>query len=245
MRPRSGRVLRGRALTFATQARLVHMARPWSILRAGRLLSINVGFEVRHGRHGYDALSRVNCRPQSTLLEGLRSRATCRNADLHSGECKIHGKDGVAGSITAGGSTHVLTSGNAGASPSGADVADHIRTGMGCEGSRAVRALTALLSSNVGRGVSGMARFWAGRIAVTEHIPGPSTHERRSPRSRQVEGHADPGVASGWAAGLDHGRDRGSPGRFMDGRPWVRSVRGCIPPAGEWSGRAARNASRD
>jgi hypothetical protein len=40
------------------------MARPWSILRAGRSLSINVGFEVRHGRHGYNALSRVNCRPQ-------------------------------------------------------------------------------------------------------------------------------------------------------------------------------------
>ena len=26
------------------------MARPWSILRAGRSLSINVGFEVRHGQ---------------------------------------------------------------------------------------------------------------------------------------------------------------------------------------------------
>ena len=41
----------------------------------------------------------------STLLGGLRSAATCTNAGPHSGERKIHGKDGVAGSIPAGGST--------------------------------------------------------------------------------------------------------------------------------------------
>jgi hypothetical protein len=38
----------------------------------------------------------------------------------------IHGKDGVAGSIPAGGSTQALTSGNAGESRSGAVGADHI-----------------------------------------------------------------------------------------------------------------------
>ena len=53
-------------------------------------------------------------RTKSTLLGGLRSTATCRNAGLHSGGRKIHGKDGVAGSIPAGGSTPRLTSGNAG-----------------------------------------------------------------------------------------------------------------------------------
>jgi hypothetical protein len=51
---------------------------------------------------------------KSTLLGGLRSATTCRNAGPHSGECEIHGKDGVAGSIPAGGSTPRLTSGNAG-----------------------------------------------------------------------------------------------------------------------------------
>jgi hypothetical protein len=84
---------------------------------------------------------------ESTLLGGLRSPATCRNAGLHSGERKIHGKDGVAGSIPAGGSTPRLTSGNAGGSPSGAAGAGHIRSGMGCEGSARRQALIALLSS--------------------------------------------------------------------------------------------------
>jgi len=37
----------------------------------------------------------------------------------------------------------------------------------------------------------------------------------------------------------------GSPGRFMDSRPWVRSVRGRMPPSGEWSGRAGWCALRD
>jgi hypothetical protein len=39
---------------------------------------------------------------KSTLLGGLRSQATRGNAGPHSGECKIHGKDGVAGSIRRG-----------------------------------------------------------------------------------------------------------------------------------------------
>jgi hypothetical protein len=41
-----------------------------------------------------------------------------------------------------------------------------------------------------------------------------------------------------WAARLDQGRDRGAPGRFTDGRLWVRGIRGCMAPSGEWSGRA-------
>jgi hypothetical protein len=69
----------------------------------------------------------------------------------------IHGKDGVAGSIPAGGSTHALTSANAGQSPSQAVAAGHIRSGMGSKGQRAVRAPIALLTSNFGRGVAAMA----------------------------------------------------------------------------------------
>jgi hypothetical protein len=42
-----------------------------------------------------------------------------------------NGKDGVAGSIPAGGSTHRLASRNAAVPPSAAVVADHIRVGMG------------------------------------------------------------------------------------------------------------------
>ena len=34
---------------------------------------------------------------------------------------------------------------------------------------------------------------------------------------------------------VDQGRDRGSPGRFKDGRSWVRSIRGGMAPR-EWSG---------
>jgi hypothetical protein len=50
---------------------------------------------------------------KSTLLRGVRSRPTCRNAAPHSGECEIHGKDGVAGSIPAGG-VHTKPAGQAG-----------------------------------------------------------------------------------------------------------------------------------
>ena len=42
---------------------------------------------------------------------------------------------------------------------------------------RRVRALIALLSSNFGRGASGVARIWASRIAVTQHITDRRPHE--------------------------------------------------------------------
>src|SRR6266540_6067668 len=48
----------------------------------------------------------------STLLGGVRSLATCKNAGSHGGPCEIHGKDGVGGSIPPGGSTTALTSGS-------------------------------------------------------------------------------------------------------------------------------------
>jgi hypothetical protein len=74
-------------------------------------------------------------------------------------------------------------------------------------GQRVVRALIALLTSNFGGGVSGMARFWAGRIAVTEHIPGLSAYESHTHARGRRKGPADPGVASGWAARLEHGNE--------------------------------------
>jgi hypothetical protein len=36
---------------------------------------------------------------KSTLLDALRSRATCRNAGPHSGEGKIHGKDVLSAGV--------------------------------------------------------------------------------------------------------------------------------------------------
>jgi hypothetical protein len=55
-----------------------------------------------------------NPQARSTLLGGRRSPPTCGNAGPHSGDCEIHGKDGVAGSIPAGGSTKPMTNANAG-----------------------------------------------------------------------------------------------------------------------------------
>jgi hypothetical protein len=49
----------------------------------------------------------------------------------HSGSWWFHGKDGVAGSIPAGGSIHRLTSANGDESSSGVVAAGHIRSGMG------------------------------------------------------------------------------------------------------------------
>jgi hypothetical protein len=49
-----------------------------------------------------------NPRSKSTLLGGLRSAATCGNAGLHSGGCKIHGKDVLARQGPVG-ATHRLT----------------------------------------------------------------------------------------------------------------------------------------
>ena len=86
---------------------------------------------------------------------------------------RIDGKDGVAGSIPAGGSTQPVTSGNAGEPRSGPLQPTTSVLEWDAKGQRTVRALNGLLTSSLGRGVSGMARFWAGRIAVTEHIPGP------------------------------------------------------------------------
>jgi hypothetical protein len=70
---------------------------------------------------------------------------------------------------------------------------------------RAVRALIVLLSRAFGRGVSGMARVWAGRIAVTEHIPASRLMSPVPMLAAGGRGDADSGVASGCAARLDHG----------------------------------------
>jgi hypothetical protein len=43
---------------------------------------------------------------RSTLLGGLRSRTTCRNAGSRSGDREIHGKDGVSGFDSGGGAPH-------------------------------------------------------------------------------------------------------------------------------------------
>jgi hypothetical protein len=76
----------------------------------------------------------------------------------------------------------------------------------------------------------------AGRIAVTEHIPGLSAHESRTPRSRQAAGSCRPGRGVWSAARSAQGRDKGSPGRFMDGlgasRPVCPRGSGAAAPHG-------------
>jgi hypothetical protein len=67
---------------------------------------------VRHmGSDGRDATE------VTTSLRPLRSLATCEVLGWHSAESRTHGKEGVAGSIPTEGSTHKLTSGNAGQIP--------------------------------------------------------------------------------------------------------------------------------
>jgi hypothetical protein len=61
------------------------------------------------------------------------------------------------------------------------------------KGQRAVRAPIALLTSTLGHRVSGMARFWAGRMAVTEHITDPLAGECRIRARDRRKGHVDPG----------------------------------------------------
>ena len=86
---------------------------------------------------------------------------------------RIDGKDGVAGSIPAGGSTQALTSGNAGEPPSGAVAADHVRIGMGCGRSVRRQSAKSLADQQVWLWSIRYGLNWAGRIAVTEHIAGP------------------------------------------------------------------------
>jgi hypothetical protein len=121
------------------------------------------------------------------------------------------------------------------------------------KGPRAVRALIALLSSNVGCEVSGMARFWAGRIAVTEHIPGLSAHECRLRARGRREGHqrrvrvlggpfrsAPPPAAIStltWLPRRVVGRDRGRTHEEPAGHP--PTARGSRPP-GASAGLAAQ-----
>jgi hypothetical protein len=102
------------------------------------------------------------------------------------------------------------------------------------KGPRAARALIALLSSSLGLGVSGLARCWAGRIAVTEHIPGLSA---LSPvPTFAARGRVMPtrawllGGPLGWIMPLTGDRLVAS---------WTVSERPRqYAPSGEWSGRA-------
>ena len=77
----------------------------------------------------------------------------------------------------------------------------------------------------------------AGRMAVTEHIPGLSA---MSPEPTLAAG-ARVMPTRAWllaAARLDQGRDRGIALSLHARSPWVRSVWGCMPPSGG-SGAAA------
>src|ERR671911_506600 len=104
------------------------------------------------------------------------------------------------------------------------------------KGQRAVRAPIAVLSRNFGRGVSGTARFWAGCIAVTQHITGHSAHESRTRARGGRKGHGDPAVASGgplgWIKAVTGDR------RSLHGRSPVGSERpGLYAPRGSGAAR--------
>ena len=79
---------------------------------------LHAAFDEMHSRFGsIEAYFTEGLRIDADDQNGCTNSCTvsiCGNAGLHSGECEIHGKDGVAGSIPAGGSTPRLTSGNAG-----------------------------------------------------------------------------------------------------------------------------------
>jgi len=70
-------------------------------------LSVRSALRLRMG----PTASRRSAGTRSTLLGGPRPAATCGNACPHSGECEIHGKDGVAGSIPAGAPPQTSSSG--------------------------------------------------------------------------------------------------------------------------------------
>jgi hypothetical protein len=107
------------------------------------------------------------------------------------------------------------------------------------KGQRAVRAPIALLTSTFGHRVSGMARFWAGRMAVTEHITDPSAGECRIRARGRRKGHVDPGGLL-VARSVDQDRDRWI-AWSLHGRSPVGSERpGCTPPLG--SGDLVRGA---
>jgi hypothetical protein len=107
------------------------------------------------------------------------------------------------------------------------------------KGQRAVRALIALVSSNFGHGVSGMAQVGAGRIAVTEHITDPSAGECRIRARGRRKGHVDPGGLL-MGRSVDQDRDRWI-AWSLHGRSPVGSERpGCTPTFG--SGDLVRGA---
>ena len=112
----------------------------------------------------------------------------------------------------------------------------------GCKGSARHQSANRPAEQRLCRGLSGYGSMRAGRIAVTQHIPGLSACESRTHACGRRKGHADPGVASGWATRWSKAVTGESPGRFMDGHPWVRSVRGCMAPSGRVvrPGRAVR-----
>jgi hypothetical protein len=131
-----------------------------------------------------------------------------------------------------GGSTPKLTSGNAGGSLSGAVAADHIRIGMGCEGSTRRQSANSPAHQQLWPRSITCGSSLAGRIAVTQHITGPSASACCARARGRRRGHADPGVAADGPLGWSKAVTGGSPDRFLDGRPWVRSVRNCRPLGG-------------
>ena len=74
---------------------------------------------------------------------------------------------------------------------SGAVVADHIRIGMGCEGSARCQSAISLTDQQLWPWSISYGSNRAGRIGVTEHITGPSASECCTRARGRQRGHVD------------------------------------------------------
>jgi hypothetical protein len=107
------------------------------------------------------------------------------------------------------------------------------------KGSARRQSANSSADQHLGHRVSGMARFWAGRMAVTEHITDPSAGECRIRARGRRKGHADP-RDFWWPARVDQDRYRWI-AWSLHGRSPVGSERpGCTPTLG--SGDLVRGA---
>jgi len=110
-------------------------------------------------------------------------------------------------------------------------VGDHIRIGMGCEGSARCQGANRPPDQQLWSWSIRYGSNRAGRMAVTEHIPGLSA---MSPVPTLAAG-ARVMPTRAWllvAARLDQGRDRWIAWSFYARSPWVWNVWGCMPPSG-------------
>ena len=113
---------------------------------------------------------RITSSKENRQLRPLRSSVTWGKRRSAQRFLVVHGKDGVAGSIPAGGSTPRLTSANAGEPTSGALAAGRICLGMEFERSARCRSANSPAEQQLWSWSMRYDSIVDGRIAVTGHI---------------------------------------------------------------------------